>query len=161
MFICKLSSHYCFLTVNNFVCFRAKIRKLSFKRKRFLVKLHPEIFVSTYSVIYIILLTNPLLVYLMASILAIMAIIEKLSLPVFGCHVPSRRFLLQSSPINMDSEKATESVGINRACVLISGSCYLSQKDPFYLNKTPKDYNIQDNSIVKFNISSLHKAVNV
>ena len=26
--------------------FRAKIRKLSFKRKRFLVKLHPEIFVS-------------------------------------------------------------------------------------------------------------------
>ena len=74
MFICKHSSHYCFLTVNNFVCFRAKIRKLSFKRKRFLVKLHPEIFVSTYSIIYIMLLTNPLFVYLMATILAVMAI---------------------------------------------------------------------------------------
>ena len=29
--------------------YRAKIRKLSFKRKRFLLKLHPEIFVSLIS----------------------------------------------------------------------------------------------------------------
>ena len=110
MFICKYSSHYCFLTVNNFVCFRAKIRKLSFKRKRFLVKLHPEIFVSTYSIIYIILLTNTLFVYLMATILAVMAIRKTF---LFGFHVPSLRFLSQSNvPITVDTEKAIEiSVG--------------------------------------------------
>lgn len=58
----------------------------------------------------------------------------------------------------MNTDKAIESVGINRVSVL-SGLCYLSQKDTFYLNKTPKNFHIQDNSIVKCNISSLHKAV--
>ena len=42
----------------------------------------------------------------------------------------------------MDTEKAIESVGINRVPVL-SGSCYLSQKGTFYLNKTPENFNIQ------------------
>ena len=119
MFNCRYSSHYCFLTVNNFVCFRAKIRKLSFKRKRFLVKLHPEIFVSTYSIIYIILLTNTLFVYLMATILAVMAI-RKTFLTCVCFHVPSLRFLSQPNvSISMDTEKAIESVhGINRVSVL-------------------------------------------
>ena len=154
MFNCRYSSHYCFLTVNNVVCFRAKIRKLSFKRKRFLVKLHPEIFVSTYSIIYIILLTNTLFVYLMASVLAVM-VIRKTFLTCVCFHVPSLRFLSQPNvSINMDTEKAIESVhGINRVSVL-SGSCYLSQKDTFYLNKTSKYFNIQD-IIALSNLTSL------
>ena len=42
---CGFVDHLCPLVIFHF-CFRAKIRKCSFKRRRFLLKLHPEIFVS-------------------------------------------------------------------------------------------------------------------
>ena len=46
-------------------------------------------------------------------------------------------FLLQSNPVNTDTEGTAESVHINGVSVL-SGSCYQSQKKPFYQNKIPK-----------------------
>ena len=78
---------------------------------------------------------------------------------LFSFNFPSHEYIfLYFAPPPPHKFKAIEIVGINRVSVL-SGSCYLSQKGTFYLNKTPKNFNIQGNSVVKFNISSLHRAV--
>ena len=65
-------------------------------------------------------------------------------------------FLLQSSPVNTDTEGTAESVHINRVSVL-SGSCYPSQKKllPQQNTKEVKE----DISIVKLNFSNFQRAV--
>ena len=65
---------------------------------------------------------------------------------------------IQSDPVNANTG-GRESVLIMGVSVLVlSGLCYLSQKYKFYSKNTLKKLN-EDISIVKLNISNLHKAV--
>ena len=66
------------------------------------------------------------------------------------------RKYIQSNPVNTDTKGAKESIRINGVSVL-SRSCYENKKDPFY--GTNIEGKKEDISIVKLNISNLHKAI--